>query len=147
MPREGLAEAGAWRWLEGAVVLGIRVVAASQSMSSASGQRVCQGPGLDQCPSPPQPALVPRVVTHRERMARVEGDVGGGLPYQEVAQRWSGQECRMAVWDPLVGQEPGGARGQGGLARWDGTSAAASDQAGAGGDPCSGGDTGWEDLS
>lgn len=46
-PREGLAEAGAWWWLEGAVALGIRAVAASQSMSSASGQRVCQGPGLD----------------------------------------------------------------------------------------------------
>ena len=133
VPREGLAEAGAWQWLEGAVVLGIRAVAASQSMSSASGQRVCQGPGLDRCPSPPQPALVPRVVTHRERLAGVEGDVGGGLPYKEVAQRWSGQERRMAVWDPPVGQEPGGAPpGQGGPVRWDGTPAATSDQPGAG---------------
>lgn len=73
VPREGLAEAGAWQWLEGAVVLGIRAVAASQSMSSASGQRVCQGPGLDRCPSPPQPASVPRVVTHGE-----DGRGGGG---------------------------------------------------------------------
>lgn len=38
-----LEPGGGWR---GAVALGIGAVAASQSMSSASGQRICQGSGL-----------------------------------------------------------------------------------------------------
>lgn len=38
--------------------------------------------------------------------------MGGGLPYQEVAQRWSGQVHRMAVWGPPVDQDLDGPRGR-----------------------------------
>ena len=34
--------------------------------------------------------------------------MGGGLPYQELAQRWSGLVHRMGVWDPPVDQGLGG---------------------------------------
>ena len=74
--------------------------------------------------------------------------MGGGLPYQELTQRWSGLVHRMGVWDPPVDQGLGGPRGQGSPARWDGTPGGCFRSGGGqGGDPHSGGDTDCEDLS
>lgn len=90
----GLGEAGAWLAVGGGkklqFVLGIRAVAASQSMSSASGQRVWAkaGPGLIPwlCPmkGPTRVCVDPRAVTQGAARPRA---VAGGLSYREVAQR------------------------------------------------------------
>lgn len=73
---------------------------------------------------PPRPAFV----SSQSRGTR--GAVGGGLLHQEVAQGWSKQVHRKAVWDPPVGQNLGGAS-RSGAAQPDGMDPleTASDQA------------------
>lgn len=95
--------------------LGIRAVAASQSMSSVSGQRVWAkaGPGLIPwlCPmkGPTRVCVNPRAVT---RSSKAKGCwrrslIPGGGPEEEE------EACRRALWDTPVGKGLGGTAGHG----------------------------------
>lgn len=122
-PREGLAEAGAWWWLEGGSCSGNRGSGSlpKHELSLRAEDLPRVRPGLM---PPPHPAFV------GSQSRRTRGAVGGGLLYQEVAQRWSKQVHGKAVWDPPVGQNLGGAS-RSGAAQPDGMDPleAASDQA------------------
>lgn len=148
-PREGSGRSWSLAVVGGGSCSGNQGMAASQSMSSASGQRVCQGPGLTDALSSPQPVSVPRVDTTGRGWPWVEGTWEGVSHTRRWSRGGQGRCCGdQQSGGPPVDQDLDGPRGQGSPARWDGTPGGCF-RSGVGprGDPRSGGDTGCEDLS